>query len=400
MADPVSTLTAHPHVAAAEERLLHIAPGPVAHHTICPVQDLPADLETARSWGMLAARWGTSPFLFPSWIDTWVTWYQPQSRIEIFDARAGEQVIGALPLLRESTWLCGVPVRRLRPPYSLTSPDPYELQTVPGGQDLAAEAIWNHLRRDRSWDVIELVDLAAGSSAAALIAQAEASGFVTGRRPSRVTPWVDLTTITDPFAHTTAKFRANLRRRRRNLEQLGNLQLVRHTDLSSDVVNQFLELEHAGWKGRNGTSILSSATDTMYHCAIARVAAEAGHLAIYSLEFDGKPIAMHFGVIAQNRYSVPKLAFDEQFHEYAPGHILVHDVLQDLIARDIAEFDFLGNQMDWKREWTPLTRSCERVHIFNRTTCGLAAAGMRYNLLPRARAVRNRLAAVQPEHGS
>jgi CelD/BcsL family acetyltransferase involved in cellulose biosynthesis len=104
---------------------------------------------------------------------------------------------------------------------------------------------------------------------------------------------------------------------------------------------------------------------------------------------------MHFGLTIHTRYSVPKLAYAEDLHEFAPGHILVHAVLEDLLARGVDEFDFLGNQMDWKREWTPLVRQYQRVHIFNRTTCGIAAARMRYSLLPRVRQMRNRLVSTQ-----
>jgi CelD/BcsL family acetyltransferase involved in cellulose biosynthesis len=193
------------------------------------------------------------------------------------------------------------------------------------------------------------------------------------------------------IAATGAKFRANLRRRKRNLEKIGPVELKRYADFDPAVFEQFLELEHGGWKGRNGTSILSDPKSVAYFRALALAAARHGYLAIYALECDGEPIAMHFGLTHGRRYMVPKLAFSELHHEYAPGHLLVQDVIRDCAARGFTEFDFLGNAMPWKMEWTDQIREYHRVHIFNRTTAGYLAWRSRYSLLTRAQEIRRRL---------
>ena len=73
---------------------------------------------------------------------------------------------------------------------------------------------------------------------------------------------------------TGSKFRANLRRRMRNLEKIGPVELKRYADFDSAVFEQFLELEHSGWKGRNGTSILSDPQSVAYFRAFALAAPE------------------------------------------------------------------------------------------------------------------------------
>ena len=196
------------------------------------------------------------------------------------------------------------------------------------------------------------------------------------------------------MAATQTRFRANLRRRMRNLEKIGPVGLKRYTEFHPGVFEQFLELEHSGWKGRNGTSILSDESVTRYYRRLAQGASRGGHLAIYALESDGEPIAMHLGIVIGGRYMVPKLTYSELHHEFAPGHLLIQEVLRDCVERGLTEFDFLGDEMPWKMEWTDQIRLYHRVHIFNRTLAGRAAYVNRYQVLTRARAAERRIAAV------
>ena len=227
---------------------------------------------------------------------------------------------------------------------------------------------------------------------------AAAAGFHVGRRESRRSPFIPIAsngaTLEAAIAATQTKFRANLRRRMRNLEKIGPVTLQRYTGFDSGVFEQFLDLEHSGWKGRNGTSIRSDESVTRYYRMLAQGAARGGHLAMYALESDGEPIAMHLGIVIGGRYMVPKLTYSELHHEFAPGHLLIQEVLRDCIARGLTEFDFLGDEMPWKMEWTDQIHTYHRVHIFNRTVAGRTAYLNRYHVLTRVRAAERRIAAA------
>ena len=350
-----------------------------------PVKPINSAERGYHSWATLAASRGTLPFTFPNWVATYLTHIEPGQRTQILLGTTSNGIVSALPLIRDRGRMCGLPVRRLRPPAAIAVPDRFDLTVAAGYADGAADGLLTHLQSRRDWDVLELVDLPDDGPGARLAMLAGQAGFSVGMRQSRATPYISLDGNLDRPGDTGSKFLANLRRRRRNLEKLGEVRLVRTENNDPDRFMRFLELEHSGWKGRNGTSILSNRADTDYHREIARLAAESGHLALYSLELNGEPIAMHFGLMIGNRYSVPKLAFAEHMHEYAPGHLLVWDILRDLTARGAREFDFLGNQMPWKREWTQRCRIQHRVHIFNRTLAGQAAYRLRYGVAPLAR---------------
>jgi CelD/BcsL family acetyltransferase involved in cellulose biosynthesis len=380
----VSTLTAQT-MTRTNRIPLPAAPASAIERIAAPVGLAPSHLIPFSSWEDLSTSVGSLPFAYPTWITAHITHFETRARLEVIEARTPQGVVGALSLIRDTTRLCGVPLQRLRPPFSMAVPDRFDITVSPGAEKISAAAIWQHLSRRRDWDLLELVDLPEDGPGAELVQLARAAGFAVGTRISRQTPFIALGGSMDAIGDTNAKFRANIRRRRRNLEKLGPVRLKRYETLDGEVFTKFLELEHSGWKGRNGTSILSDPANTAYHCEIARLAADAGQLAMYSLELNGEPIAMHFGLIIANGYSVPKLAYAEQLAEYAPGHLLVWDILQDLTTEGISEFDFLGNQMPWKQEWSEQCRTQHRVHIFNKTAAGLSANCLRYSVLPRAR---------------
>ena len=356
--------------------------------------------QSAQPWSDLAGGSCIPPYLRPEWTFAYLDAYEPDAELTMVTVRRHGDLIGILPLIRERSWFFGVSVRLLRDPVQRYAPDPFDIACAPADADAVAACVWDALRTRRDWDVIELVDLPETGAAWRLMQLAEQAGYPVGRRVSRYSPYVPISSDdSDPIAALpipTSKFRANLRRRMRNLEKIGPVQLKRWTEYSAERFDQFLELEHNGWKGRNGTSIRSGSRDVGYYRALAQGAGRNGYLSMYALECDGEPVAVHFGITDGRRYLVPKLTFSELHHEYAPGHLLIQEVIRDCAARGITEFDFMGDVMPWKLEWTDQLRTYHRVHIFNRTVAGRLAFRSRYTILPRAQSLRRRLQSTEP----
>jgi CelD/BcsL family acetyltransferase involved in cellulose biosynthesis len=384
--------------------LIRARPAVSSHGTTCiptiATGSVTAARQSAQAWSALAHGAGVSPYLRPEWIFTYFDAYEPNAALTTVAVRRDGDLIGILPLIRERSMFFGLPIRLLRDPVQRYAPDPFDIACAPSDVDAVAGAMWAALRARRDWDVIELVDLPETGAGWRLMQFAEQAGFRVGRRVSRNSPFVPIPAgEADPLAALsvpTSKFRANLRRRMRNLEKIGPVELRRWTEYSSERFDQFLELEHSGWKGRNGTSIRSNPRDAGYYRALAQGAARNGYLSMYALECDGELVAMHFGITDGRRYLVPKLTFSELHHEYAPGHLLIQEVIRDCAARGCTEFDFMGDVMPWKLEWTDQLRTYHRVHIFNRTVAGRLAFWSRYAVLPRAQSLRRRLHSTKP----
>jgi hypothetical protein len=128
----------------------------------------------------------------------------------------------------------------------------------------------------------------------------------------------------------------NLRSRFKKLSELGavELEILEPGDARfGETLEQILELEAAGWKGRAGTALVSQErTRNFVRDAYASGRnAPAVHLA--TLRLDGKLIAGDINLIAQRRAYFIKSAYDEAYSKYGPGVILYGFALEEMLDR-------------------------------------------------------------------
>ena len=119
----------------------------------------------------------------------------------------------------------------------------------------------------------------------------------------------------------TGKKRKELRRQISRLAELGHVEYDQ-LDVEDDPepwIEQFLVLEASGWKGAEGTALLSSEEDRRFFRCIAREAFDRGALSMLALRLDGVPIAMKFSVEAGCGAFALKVAFDEAYARFSPG---------------------------------------------------------------------------------
>jgi CelD/BcsL family acetyltransferase involved in cellulose biosynthesis len=123
-----------------------------------------------------------------------------------------------------------------------------------------------------------------------------------------------------------AKQRHELARKRRRLEdELGApLQMVDRAE-DPEAVDEFLELEASGWKGRLGTALASVELDAQFFRAVCRSFRGLGRLHLLSLQASGERVAMACNVRAGDGVFCLKTAFDERWRRYSPGAQLMHN---------------------------------------------------------------------------
>jgi len=192
-----------------------------------------------------------------------------------------------------------------------------------------------------------------------------------------------------------AKFRQNLRRRRRRLAEQGEVNYVlldgKDAKRLDCALADFFVIEASGWKGRRGTSIAQRPELVGFYAQMARDAARRGALALGFLELGGRRIAAHLSLVHAGRHYLLKLGYDESFHEFSPGQQLTSEMIRDSCQRGLAEFDFLGPCMDWKLDWEPALRTHTWLTIFRPTRVGRLVHEARYTAWPVARALAGKL---------
>ena len=352
---------------------------------------LSAEWERLRA-DVLAAGGTQGPFLAPGWFAAYAADLSAAA-LRLLIARGDGQLRAVLPLMLERRRVAGIPARVLR---SLSDDHSQRFDLLMRRDDTeAARALLAYLSADSSWDVIELRDAPAeGAAVDTLLNAARGAGFATGHWWAMSSPTLSLPpSRADLYERLNPRFRANLRRRRRHLEQeVGPVALERvpnagdHTALQCALDDAF-RLEAAGWKGAAGTSIAADWRLAERYRRIARVFAADGTLALSFLTVGGQRRAVHFALLEHGVYYLFKTGYDPALGRYGPGHLLVQDVVEDLIERGAHELDFLGDFDAWKREWTNEVRPHAWRYIFAPTPFGRTLAWLKLQLGPRLKRV-------------
>ena len=238
----------------------------------------------------------------------------------------------------------------------------------------AVAALWGHLRDRIRWDVLLLRDLPRdGPTSALLEPLARADGHLCGRWESQRSPYVPLGGGAVE-AGGGARFRANLRRRAGGSREMGAVALRREDAERrfEGVFQEFLALEASGWKGRRGTAIARSerwwaSTGAGSGRRPAAVPSPSG-----PSPSTGVPWPCTSGWCTARRYYLPKTAYDEALGSVSPGQLLHGEVLAECRARGLEELDFLGPDMEWKRDWGPEHRPHDWLYLYRPSLAGRA----------------------------
>jgi CelD/BcsL family acetyltransferase involved in cellulose biosynthesis len=124
------------------------------------------------------------------------------------------------------------------------------------------------------------------------------------------------------------KERQTMERRRRKLErELGPTTTV-DVAAQPEAIERFLELEHAGWKGDGGTSLLSSPSDAAFFRALCASATPAQQLSMWEMrDRTGRAVAMTTRLRSGEWEFDFKRTYAEDLGGYSPGRMLEIELL-------------------------------------------------------------------------
>jgi CelD/BcsL family acetyltransferase involved in cellulose biosynthesis len=122
-------------------------------------------------------------------------------------------------------------------------------------------------------------------------------------------------------ATISGRFRRAAASAERRLKNLAYVTLGPHDDIGR-WIDEFLRIEAAGWKGRNGSAMASSAANERYFREIIAAAFRRGQLIGCGLDAGGRAIARRFSFTAGEASYAFKTTYDESCAEYSPGALL------------------------------------------------------------------------------
>ena len=173
-----------------------------------------------------------------------------------------------------------------------------------------------------------------------------------------------------------------LQRLERRLAEAGKVEYAELQDAAQveQWIEDFIELEARGWKGRNSSALGSSDQGRVFFTRAARAAARGGRLMMLGLRLAGKWIALKCNFVSGEGAFAFKIAYDEDYARFSPGTLLELENIRRFHARpelrwmdSCAEPDhFMANRL-----WPDRRGLADLV-----TTTGRAAGDLMVSSLP------------------
>ncbi|RMG43959.1 MAG: GNAT family N-acetyltransferase [Acidobacteria bacterium] len=340
----------------------------------------------AAEWEALRRAVGAAdPFASHSWVSIFWKHFGPEGRTAVLLLRAaGEPALG-LPLVVPPG---AARLARARLWRSLTNHHSYRFTPLvdPKRAGEAGEALFRWLRHRGDAAVLELVPGDARSLRPWLEGWQAAGGrFRLWKAvPS---PYVRIEGDWEAYeAGLRTKFRANLRRRRRNLEKREGevaVETVTGGERLAGALGDALEIEAAGWKGRRGSAIRCRPELASFYAEWCARAAELGWLRLSFLTAGGRRIAFNLNLEVEGREYCLKIGYAPEMARYSPGQLLWQELLRDAFRRGLSEFDFLGDVTPAKQEWRPALRDVYWVYLYLPTAAGRLHEAVKFGAVPR-----------------
>lgn len=235
-------------------------------------------------------------------------------------------------------------------------------------------AALRHIRmNERDWDILDLrwvdrdgTDLGRTSNALRAI------GFEHVERVWKRTAIVDLSDGWDVYQRLLpSKYRGELRRLLRRLEQQGEVRFERYRPdplendpAGCDWYQACLEVAQRSWQGgsQNGTTLCHPEVEP-FLSQQHRLATKAGAVDVALLRLNDRPLAFAYNLHRDGRVFGLRTGYDPEFSRFGPGALLWRFMLQDSCQRGDQWFDLGPDSPQIKRRWaTSFARSMHYRH--------------------------------------
>jgi CelD/BcsL family acetyltransferase involved in cellulose biosynthesis len=321
----------------------------------------------AEAWNRLVADTGHRPELSHAWIATHLeTRLNPGDSWFCLLAYDGQQLVGVLPVVMvPRRWLGRYKCLRFETPYDIFNTSAVEALMRGGCEEKVfprfLEYLWNIpcaccCLRFRGLLCARLPDLVNGrlcrcSSSVTDIDGRESFIAVQG-------------SAEEYFSKLSKKFLSNYHRTGRRIQEQPDVRFRFETGNTEVNAEQFMDIEHQGWKAVRKTSIRSDESYVEFFRLLAKRMEEQGWLRWAFLDIDGEPVAGQFMVQSGDTLYVVKIGYNENFSKLAPGATLFGHVIENTFESGCAkEINFMSGY-SWLNDWNVQMRPVANVAFF------------------------------------
>ncbi len=172
----------------------------------------------------------------------------------------------------------------------------------------------------------------------------------------------------DYWKMRAGKFKYNLSRRRRRLQELGwqSELVVRHRpEEVKAAIHEYGCLESSSWKSSEGTAVAEDNAQGRFYRDVFEHFCERGEGLIFQFLVNGRVAASDLCLVRGGMLVLLKTTYAEELGEFSPALLMREDALRLLFAeKRVRVVEFFGRVMDWHTRWTDEIRTLYHINCY------------------------------------
>jgi CelD/BcsL family acetyltransferase involved in cellulose biosynthesis len=314
-----------------------------------------------------------TPFATHAWIRTWWRHFGGDREFLALVVRAGRQVLAALPLVLRTTRFGGARLTVAEiigtaavPTRGMGLSDKADLLVRRDAGGAVERLVIEVLRLLDSVDLLHLKGLE--EHGAALRALATSAAGRQHRAWSLVrsrSPYLALDGTWEDYLQSRGRrFRKNLRRAQRMLDERGAVELLRSADPRAPArVEDVLAISEESWTSHRGTDLFRHPAIRRFMLDVLGELAARGALDLHVLRVGGLPVAYELCFDVGGRVFAYNAGYRQDYARASPGNIVTLAVIESAFARGRSEYDMLRGTEAYKFRWSDTVRTERQLLI-------------------------------------
>lgn len=139
---------------------------------------------------------------------------------------------------------------------------------------------------------------------------------------------------------------------------------IQNLDDADKYLEKFMEQHIERWSDTKYQSLFLNKKNRDFYMELMRASIDKGWLLFSVLEFDGHPIAFHYGFDYDSKVIWYKPSFDVKYKKHSPGLVLIKYLIEYAINNNKYELDFTIGDESFKSRFTNHKRKNILVEIF------------------------------------
>jgi predicted ATP-grasp superfamily ATP-dependent carboligase/CelD/BcsL family acetyltransferase involved in cellulose biosynthesis len=313
------------------------------------------------SWNALASQSETnSIFQTHEWSKSWWQSFHDQHESMLLTVNDGSRTVGVAPLVLGRRASGDGVVHFL----SDNRADYCDILAA-GDKARVLRAVVDTLGDDKRWHLLDLSNIPMASQTVPLLKDiCQRAGYHVIAEEQYRCP--SLLIAGHEAAAKAIANKESLRRRENYFRKAGNLVCRNLTEAAEiePMLDAFFSQHIARWQASSSPSLFEQARNRDFYRKLTHNIAPAGWLAFAVIEFDGRPIAFHYGFDYNGALLWYKPSFEPKLASHSPGMVLVRHLIQSAIANGRRELDFTVGDEQFKKRFTNIVRTTSQVLVF------------------------------------